>query len=202
VEISHLKNGASHHVIVNKYMFKLGHVLLTSDDEKASQLDHLNDFDFNAISQIFHPFDNKGIIYYNFGINSGCTLFHKHFHYVPENFNPLVSAMSQKIDLPYKYFVEQCNQTDPFQLKQSYNRIADSALRKTVDSVNFLISNNSIFGIPRKKAEHPIGFVINSMGLAGHFYVWKWTSHEVFEKPLQILTDVCFPKDDFMNFGL
>lgn len=202
VEITHFKNGAGHYVIVNKYMFKFGHVLLSSDDEKASQFDHLNELDFNGIAQILRPFDNKGIIYYNFGINSGCTIFHKHFHYVPEIFNPLVSAMKQNIDLPFKYFVEQCNQTDPFQLKQSYDRIADSVLRKSVDSINFLITDNSIFGIPRKKAEHPIGIVINSMGVAGHFYVWEWTNHEVFENPLQILTDVCFPKDEFMNLSL
>jgi ATP adenylyltransferase/5',5'''-P-1,P-4-tetraphosphate phosphorylase II len=195
VEAAHLKNGAGHYVMITKYMFKAGHVLLSSDDEKASQLDHLNDLDFNAISQILHSFDNEGIIYYNFGMNSGCTQLHKHFHYVPENFNPLVSAMKQKIDLPFKYFFEQCNQLDPFQLKQSYNRIADSALRKTIDSVNFLVAGNSIFGIPRKIAEHRTGIVINSMGLAGHFFVWEWTSPEVFQNPLQILSEVCVPVD-------
>jgi hypothetical protein len=103
--------------------------------------------------------------------------------------------MKQKINLPFKYFFEQFKEIDPFQLKQSYNRIADSALRKTVDSVNFLVIGDSIFGIPRKIAEHRSGIVINSMGLAGHFFVWEWTNPEVFENPLQILTDAYIPVD-------
>jgi hypothetical protein len=74
--------------------------------KKASQLEHRNNSDFNAISQVSHEFDNHGIFDHNFGIGSGCIQLHKYFHYVSDDFNPIAFAMKRNIDLPFKYFSE------------------------------------------------------------------------------------------------
>lgn len=66
IHVCDLKQGCNHHLLINKYMQKKGHIVLSSIDKNAKQ-------DFNAFQTIFNSFNYEGMLYYNSGLNSGCS---------------------------------------------------------------------------------------------------------------------------------
>jgi len=190
-EVAHLQNGAGHYVFVNLYMVSLGHVVVSSDDPKACQEDELNQKDFNGLSQVIRGFNRKGIAFYNYGLESGCSQYHKHFQFAPLTYNPVFDLMIKGYPLKYQYFTSKLTNDEPIDIARAYEALVKKANWK--GSYNFLISNGYAALVPRRKATHKCGLNVNSLGVAGHFYVWENKDQWERNHPLTILEDLCVP---------
>lgn len=191
-EIAHLQNGAGHYVFVNINMVTLGHVVVSSDDPNACQEDPLNEKDFHAFSQVIRGFDRKGIAFFNHGLESGCSQYHKHFQFAPLTYNPVFDLMAKGFPLKYQYFTHFLKDDRPIDIACAYNDLVKRANPK--GSYNFLISNGVAVLVPRKKATHSCGLNVNSLGVAGHFYAWEKDDQWERDHPLTILEDLCISK--------
>ena len=193
VELGHFQNnGASHYLILNKFQFKPGHIIMVVDNQKEIQGSLLKDHDFAMLSQLLNRIDDKGVAYYNGGVDAGCTQYHKHLQYVPSFDNPLFDAMAQGEKLPYKYYTEKLEDYRASSIGDAYKKLFE---RMDFDgSYNFLISNKIAAIVPRSKARHETGVLVNSMGVCGHLFVWNSNAKKAEQNPLNILRDVCLPK--------
>lgn len=186
----------SHYLQINKFMFKEGHTIGSSDNPSAMQGDSLNDADFRCFSQMMLDFGNKGIGYYNSGTQSGCSQLHKHIQYIPNDDNPLAKHMSVGGSLPYLYYAKHIDWYSYEAIKDAYedlhSRMVCGKYGDKIKHFNFVLSNNSAFIVPRKLARHPLGITVNSIGVSGHFFTYEEDFERFRDKPLQIVTELCY----------
>lgn len=192
VELGHYqKNGASHYLILNKYQLMPGHVIMTLDNQTEIQGSILKNHDFAMLSILLNQANDKGVAYYNGGIDAGCTQIHKHLQYVPSFDNPLFDSMAKGEKLPYKYYTEKLDDYRPSSIGDAYKKLFERMDYN--GSYNFLISNKIAAIVPRKKAKHETGVLVSSMAICGHLYVSKSNAKKAAKDPLKIIRDVCFP---------
>jgi hypothetical protein len=104
VEVARLADGADHYVFVNIGQVVRGHVVVSSANPKAIQGDDLDISDCHALAQVVTGFDQRGLAYYNAGVESGCSQMHKHMQFAPVLDNPLFDVMRAGERLPWRYF--------------------------------------------------------------------------------------------------
>ena len=199
-EVIHLQqNEANHYVFVNILMVALGHVVISSASPKSIQGEPLNLSDCSALSQVIRGFDEKGVAYYNCGVNSGCSQMHKHVQFVPFTNNPLLSAITKDSNMSsvlrnYKFnfrnYSISLKNYSPQEILNGYNKLINNS--KWKGDYNFLIANKKAMLIPRKCANDPIYDVnISSLNLAGHFFIWETDNAEIPQNTLKIVHDTC-----------
>lgn len=189
IQVQHLLGGADHYVFINLFMVELGHVVISSANPLHKQGDDLNEKDCSALSQVIRGFNRKGIAYYNSGWESGCSQPHKHMQFAPLLNNPMFNLMKNKEKLPYKYYTVELGDDSPSHIYRAYKDLKNQANHN--GSYNFIISNGSAVLVPRRKAYHPLGVNLNSLGVSGHFFLYEDSNPLILKKPLQILTDLC-----------
>lgn len=193
LHVCDLTNGSRHHVIINKYMQCEGHIVLSSMDKEAKQGSKLTLQDFKAFEEIFQNFNDEGMLYYNSGLNSGCSQLHKHLQYTPVEELPILDAMIDK-KLPIYYHVLDVEKTKANKMLSVYNELLKLSKNDPIhDSYNFIISRGKAFYIPRKKSFHKSGMVLNSFAISGNFSMWEDSDQSIKNQALSILEDVCFP---------
>lgn len=191
VKLGHYKEkGASHYLILNKYQLMPGHIIMALDNQSEMQGSILKKHDFSMLSQLLNQINDKGVAYYNGGVEAGCTQFHKHLQYVPSFDNPLFDAMANGEKLPYKYYIEKLDDYRPDSIGDAYKRLFEKM--NFNGSYNFVISNKIAAMVPRKKARHKTGVLVSSMAICGHLYVSKLNAKKAAKNPLEIISDVCF----------
>ena len=192
IELDHWKGPCSHYIILNRYMFCPGHIIMALDHQKEIQGSKLKHHDFATFSKLIQSVDDRGVAYYNGGVEAGCTQYHKHMQYVPYFDNPLFDHMAAGKSLPYRYFAQKLADYKPTTIALAYWKLFSDA--KHDGSYNFLISKKTAVLVPRSKAKHEAGVLVNSMGVCGHLFVSDKNYKEVAEKPLEILKSVCVEK--------
>jgi ATP adenylyltransferase/5',5'''-P-1,P-4-tetraphosphate phosphorylase II len=191
VEIAHLQNGADHYAFVNRGMIVPGHIVVSSADHRATQDEHLNLKDCSAFAQVLKGYGNKGIAYFNRGVQSGCSQMHKHLQCAPLTDNPLFDAMRLKRHLPWKYFSMELYDIQANDILKVYQEGLQKL--KHNGSYNVIISRGVMAIVPRRKADHPCGVSANSLGVSGHLFAWEGENLFAEEHPAQLLTDLCVP---------
>ena len=81
------------------------------------QGERLKSGDFDALSRVFHGFNNQGIGYYNCGINAGCTEPHKHLQYIPSNIAPMLDAIIFEKKVPFICYSTKLDNYDSINLQ-------------------------------------------------------------------------------------
>jgi ATP adenylyltransferase/5',5'''-P-1,P-4-tetraphosphate phosphorylase II len=196
IHITDLGSGASHHLLVNMFMHKLGHVVLSSTDPRESQDDPLHSRDFAALSQILTAFSGDGIGYYNCGIDSGCTQLHKHLQYVPLTQIPLFRAMSRQEALPWVYRSIPLPDLSPLSIGAAYEELMDKARRSVaISAYNFVVGAGHALLVPRRMARNEWKIVVNSIGISGHLPIWESSAEMVKKAPISIIRGLCYPAD-------
>ncbi|OHT07032.1 hypothetical protein TRFO_24758 [Tritrichomonas foetus] len=192
-EVAHIKDGADHFAFINLYQTSLGHIVISCANPHAKQNEHLNESDCAALSQVICAYENKGIAYFNHGLESGCSQMHKHMQYSTLEYQPLLKEMCEKkyskSTLGIKYFSVKLNQISPSEIYEAYQELRKEASWQ--GSYNFIISNNYAVFVPRKLSIHPLGISLNSLGVCGHYFVYEDSNPEIEKKPLRILRDSC-----------
>lgn len=191
-QVKHLQNGAAHYAFINLYMVEKGHVVISSEAPKARQGDPLEMCDFHALSQCIQGYGRKGVAYYNSGVDSGCSQMHKHMQFAPLPRSPLMEAMIDHYPLPYKYYVTKLENDEPIGIKNAYNRLMKESSYN--GSYNFVVIDGHAAIVPRIRGTHKCGININSLGVAGHFFIWDKDEEMVSKDPLKIISDLCIPK--------
>lgn len=195
LHVCDLKDKANHHVIVNKFMQCPGHIVLSCIDKNAEQGTKLNSYDFNAFSIIMKAFNNIGVAFYNSGLQSGCSQLHKHMQFAPIHKNPIFHVMKDGGDLPFIYHTTKLISNEASAIEDGYNKLLEKSKKDPpFEDYNFVMSDGHIAIIPRLAARHSCGVVINSLGVCGHIGVWKWSPKEIFDKPLDVITNLCLQK--------
>ena len=195
LHICDLLGGPNHHLLVNKFMQKRGHIVISSIDPAADQGAPLNDEDFAVFSKVLLAFGCKGICYYNSGIESGCTQLHKHVQFVPTSEKPLFDAMVAGEKLPFVYHATKLKGSSPSLIGDAYRELMEKAKHDPEHpAYNFIVSDGKAVFVPRRKARHQCGLVVNSIGICGHLSIWQWTHPMVRNEPLKVITDLCIPK--------
>ncbi|OHT02992.1 hypothetical protein TRFO_29751 [Tritrichomonas foetus] len=186
-----------HFLILNRYQFCPGHVIMSLDTtynfKNEFQGSPLIDHDYSMLSILLHQVDDRGVAYYNGGVDAGCTQYHKHMQYVPNFYNPLFDKMALGEKLPYKYFTEKIDDYRPETIGYAYKKLMERMDHS--GSYNLVISNKVAAIVPRIKAKHRSGVVLNSMGICGHLSVWNYNAKPVEENPLSVFEDCCIPVD-------
>jgi ATP adenylyltransferase/5',5'''-P-1,P-4-tetraphosphate phosphorylase II len=191
----HVADLADHHVLVNKFMHEPGHIVLSSIDQAAAQGAPLGPVDFGALSTVLTSF-GKGVGYYNCGIQSGCTQLHKHIQFAPLAQTPLFEAMAARQRLPFVYRSTEMAGMRPEDIRDAYLRLMDeTGMRAGKDQYNFIVGKAKAVLVPRRKAQHPCGIVVNSIGMCGQLSVWKWSDPIILKRPMSIITDLCVIAD-------
>ena len=192
------KERGAHYLQVNKFSFKIGHMIGSSDNPSAIQGDELNKDDFACFSELLQDFGNSGIGYYNSGFESGCSQIHKHIQYIPHDDNPIALAMSKGVDLPYLYYNAKLDNYSAECIKDAYQKIHSQMLvgphGSDIRHFNFVVTNKNVFIVPRQKARHQLGITVNSLGVSGHFFIYEEDKLKFMDKPLEIITDLCYRK--------
>ncbi|OHS98994.1 hypothetical protein TRFO_34645 [Tritrichomonas foetus] len=190
LEVCHMKDGASHYIIINKFMAKFGHLVMSTDYENAQQGEPLDKSDFITLSRVMNGFDGKGLGLYNSGTESGCTQLHKHMQYVPTDENPILQNMISHEKMPFKYYIEKMNNLSSDEIAECYKKLMADANYK--GSYNFMIFNNHGFLVPRTHARHPSGKVINALGVAGHWTIFERMANTIIKQhPMTVLEELC-----------
>lgn len=185
---------SNHYLLINKYMQCPGHVVISSMNTNSNQDSKLSESDFDAFEIVYKAFNFHGILYYNSGLNSGCSQIHKHIQYSPVENTPLLDAMSRKkVPFIVNHVVE-IGQINSQNMMRSYNELLRMAEDDPVhDSYNFIISKGKAFYVPRKIPRFRCGTVFNSFSLSGNFMVWEYSDPLIKKQPLSVLKNVCFP---------
>jgi ATP adenylyltransferase/5',5'''-P-1,P-4-tetraphosphate phosphorylase II len=191
----HVVDLPDHHVLVNKFMHEPGHIVLSAIDKAADQGAPLGPADFGALSRVLTSFE-KGVGYYNCGIESGCTQLHKHVQFAPITQTPLFEAMAARRRLPFVYRSTEMAGMRPEDIRDAYLRLMEEAGIGTDGAqYNFIVGKGSAVLVPRKKAQHPCGIVVNSIGMCGQLSVWKWSDPIILKRPMSVITDLCVAAD-------
>jgi ATP adenylyltransferase len=189
--VCYLSNGANHYVFVNRGMVELGHVVISSADSKDIQTDPLNIQDCHAISQIIKGCNGIGIIYYNCGIESGCSQKHKHFQYASLIEIPFFGIMKDQKYLPFQYYTGKIKDDSPDEILKVYEMLMKQM--NYDGSYNLIIYDEVMIIVPRKQANHSLGVSLNSLGICGHLFLQE-KSDEIIERMVfQILQDIHIP---------
>lgn len=205
--VSHLnRNLANHYCFINLYQTSLGHIVISSADSDSKQTDNLNFHDCSALSQVIRCYERKGIAYFNYGLESGCSQMHKHMQYTTLAFNPLFDEM-KKYDnykhssLGIKFFASKLTDDNPHTIYDSYMGLLEKffecseKLRSKITAYNFVISEGYAILVPRKLSVHPrLRISLNSLGVCGHYFIWEGDDEEIIKKPIQVLRDLCVEK--------
>jgi ATP adenylyltransferase/5',5'''-P-1,P-4-tetraphosphate phosphorylase II len=171
-------------------MIVLGHVVISSAVRSASQGDPLDLSDCDALAQVWRGFGERGLLYYNAGVLSGCSQLHKHMQFAPLSECPLIDAMGRGEKLPYRYYAEKVDAKDGEAILSVYEQ-----LRKVADwngDYNFVISNGIAALVPRREPIYK-GLIVNGIGVAGHLMLWVGQNHSAETEPLDILVGACVP---------
>jgi ATP adenylyltransferase/5',5'''-P-1,P-4-tetraphosphate phosphorylase II len=188
LHVCDLRSGASHHVIVNKFMHMRGHIVLSSTSPSLQQGERLNASDFSAFSQVLETF-GTGIAYYNSNAEAGCTQLHKHIQFVPLTQKPLFDAMAGNAQLPFAYAAASLPDHSPGTIRSAYVRLLDS-FTFNYAAYNFIVGDRKAVLVPRSAARHPTGIVVNAIGMCGHLSLWDWSDPEIRVRPLSIIADL------------
>jgi ATP adenylyltransferase/5',5'''-P-1,P-4-tetraphosphate phosphorylase II len=191
IEVAHLLDGADHYVFVNRGMIVPGHVVISHASPRAIQGDDLDISDCHAMAQVLRGCDYQGIAYYNAGRESGCSQMHKHMQFAPLTDNPLFEAMRKGVPLPWRYCAANLRAVTADELLGAYRRLRQSINHD--GSYNVVVSNGAMAVVPRRRAGHLWGVNVNSLGVSGHFFLWKTSDRIIEQRPLQILRDLCVP---------
>lgn len=193
------EKNANHYVFINILMVALGHVVISSANPKSVQGEPLNISDCSALSQMIQGFNEKGIAYYNCGVNSGCSQMHKHVQFVPFINNPLFSSITKEanqlnvlrnLKFNFRNYSIALKNYTPYEILKGYNKLVLNSNWK--GDYNFLIANKKAILIPRKCANDPVYDVnISSLNLAGHFFIWEKDNKKILNNPLKIIHDTC-----------
>lgn len=195
IHVCDLTEGAHHHILINKFMQCKGHIVISSMEEGFQQGSDLTISDFCAFEKVFQSFDYDGILYYNAGINSGCTQLHKHIQYTPMDKTPILDSMINE-KLPIFYHVKKIDgQITSQKMYEAYIQLQKEAkeIDPPHDSYNFIISKGNAFYVPRKRTEFKCGTHLNSVAVTGNFPVWDWSDQSLTKEPLSVLEYICFP---------
>ena len=190
-QVAHIRNGADHYAFINLYQTSLGHVVISSADPLAKQIEPLNKQDCSALSQVIRGYERKGIAYFNFGLESGCSQMHKHMQFTTLQYNPLFKAMCNNANLGIKYYSLKLRDDSPNEIYDGYNELLKKA--HWDKSYNFVISEGYACLVPRRFSVHPYGLSLNSLGVSGHYFVWEGKSEKAEKEPLKVLRDLCVP---------
>lgn len=194
IELGHFdKNGAKHFLIINRYQFFPGHLIMVRDNQSELQGSPLVQHDYCMLSQLLHQVDDHGVAYYNGGVDAGCTQYHKHMQYVPSFKNPLFPNIYRNEKLPVKYYVRKLSDYSPETIGYNYLKLMEKMDHS--GSYNFLISQKIAMIFPRRQARHKTGVLVNSMGVLGHFFVNDFNAKEAERDPIGILKSVCVPNE-------
>ena len=191
-EVAKLVNGADHYLFINRGMVCPGHTIISSASPKAIQGDPLNMQDCHALEQVVTGYKNKGIAYYNSGVMSGCSQMHKHMQFAPWTDSPLFEAMKKGADLPWRYVKAELKEIRAEDIMKAYTELKRKM--NWDQSYNFVMSDGVIALVPRRQANHPWGVNINSLGVAGHFFIWEHSDKIIEQQPIQVLKDLCVPR--------
>lgn len=189
IKLEHWKAPCEHYVILNRYMFCPGHMIMPLDSQREMQGSMLKKHDFECLSRVIQSVDDKGVAYYNGGVDAGCTQYHKHMQYVPCREHSVFDAMARNYRLPYKYFTEKLPDYRASTIGDAYMRLFERAQHE--GSYNFLLSGKVAALVPRSQARHKTGCLVNSMGVCGHLFVTDNNYKQAEADPLKLLTDVC-----------
>ena len=194
IELDHCRdNGARHFLILNRYQFCPGHMIMATDDTSEFQGSPLLKHDYAMLSHVLNQVDPRGVAYYNGGVDAGCTQFHKHMQYVPNFYNPLFDRMAQGQRLPYRYYTHKLDDYSPDQIGYAYNKLMERMDHS--GSYNLVISNKVAIIVPRAKARHSSDVLLNSMGICGHLSVWNFNYKQVEKDPMDVYRECCLRID-------
>lgn len=185
-----LGHDSQHYLILNRYQFLPGHIIMALDNQNEKQGSLLKSHDFKVLSTVFQNADDKGLAYYNGGIDAGCTQLHKHLQYVPSLDNPLFDLMAKGGKLPFRYFYEKLEDYDATTIGDSYKRLIEKMNNN--GSYNFLVSNKTAILVPRLKARTNDGLLIGSLSICGHLFANPNKPNSI-HNPIDILKEVCIP---------
>ena len=76
IELDHWKDPCSHYIILNRYMFCPGHIIMALDHQKEIQGSKLKHHDFATFSKLIQSVDDRGVAYDNGDVEAGCTQYH------------------------------------------------------------------------------------------------------------------------------
>lgn len=181
----------NHYLILNRFQFCPGHMIVASDSGREIQGSPLTYRDFKALSRLISGVDDKGVVYYNGGVSAGCTQYHKHMQYVPCTDNPLFDAMVKQTPLPHKYYISKLKDYSQESIGEAYLKLMEKAAPKS--GYNMCISKGFLTIVPRTKARHSTGVLINSLGVCGHLFVTPQNVEDVGKSPLKIISSLCEP---------
>jgi len=188
----YVQNMFNQNIIINKFMHSPGHVVFSADDPDLQQGSKLNKSDFSMMAHVLREFKN-GVAYYNSGIDAGCTQLHKHIQFAPTIHNPLLDLMSLNAKLPFVYYNVNFKSLDSMDISDAYKELFNQAKEYRSRDYNFIVSSRNAVLIPRQKAQHETGIVVNSLGMCGHLAIWDWSHPNIIKNPLKIITNLCFP---------
>ena len=191
LHVCDLLDGANHHILINKFMQKPGHIVISSRKEDEVQGDKLNSTDFHALSKILTEFNGRGFAYYNSGKESGCSQFHKHLQFMPDIKGPVFNAMASNAKLPFLYHSTHLKDYKPRTIEEAYNELLEKAsFDNKHPGYNLIISENTAVYVPRISAMTKNDILVNSVSLTGNLVVWGWHPPK---NPLKILCEVTLP---------
>ena len=179
----------SNNILINKFMHTPGHIVISSKNPNDEQGAEVNSGDFVDIEKILKSF-NKGVAYYNCGVESGCTQLHKHLQFAPLEKTPLLDCMKKKMKLPFIYRIEHF-QNGSFNAKNIEKAYKQMIRNLPVKSYNFIVNQEVACIIPRIAARDRNLIVINSIGLCGVLTTWPNCDPSIMEKPMRTILDVC-----------
>lgn len=182
-----------HYIFINKNMLCPGHVVISADSKDCHKVDMLNIDDFDALSHVICGFDGIGIGYYNCGIDSGCSQYHKHLQYVPFEQTPILDSMINHEKLPFRFYIQKIESYEPQLIEQAYFSLFNQ-LDKGI-CYNFICSKKHVVLIPRRTIKTPENIVINSLGYCGHIITRKEYVTDSFN-PLDALISTGFPTNE------
>lgn len=181
-----------HHVLVNKFMQRIGHVVLSSRDRSAVQGDALAAGDFAALGRLLREYSGSGIAYYNAGRNSGASQRHKHMQFMPGVSGGVLRAMGDGADLPFVYHALRLRSMEAHEIECAYGELRSMAVHdREHDSYNFIVSDNVACYVPRLRSLSRSRVMINSVSMAGILTIWEWNQPK---NPMKLLSDVTIPK--------
>lgn len=173
-------------VIINKFMHQPGHVVLTATNPTCEQGNPLLPGNFEDMATLLNSF-GKGIAYYNSGIDSGCTQLHKHAQFSPLEETPILTALKNNVKLPFEVRWEKMDTITGKSINDVYHQLVKNLPTK---DYNFVVRKDIAALMPRTRARHSTGIVINSLGMCGILAIWPNSDKYILQNPMKILTDL------------
>ena len=190
-----------HYIFINKHMMSKHHLVISADSKDCKQLDPLNLSDCEAAARVINAYDGEGFIYYNCGVNSGCSQIHKHLQFLLLKDLNVLELMAKGNDLPFVYFKKNIDKYEPSIIYNAYKELFYGSLKeffhqKAIDDIcyNFICGCNTIVIIPRSSISYKNEVAVNSLGFVGHICVREEQIPLVIDDPMSVLISTGFPK--------